>query len=208
MVKNGFARDGKRASDPKRYLKDAELLEEEHRSDPCNARTVFYLAQSYVTADVKPLALKYYQLRSEMGGLKDEVFWSLYYAALIQEDLDLEKDTVIQSYVRAYEFNKDRAEPLCSLSRYLMKKKNAPLAYLAAKAAVKIPQPQTQYYVKRDVYDYESLLYLAYSAHLIGQFDEALIAYRELLEKKLPENIRNSVDQFLIRCRQQELIYT
>ena len=203
VMKNGMARDGKRAKDSKRYLKDAAILEESLRKDPDNPRTVFYLAQSYVTAKEERLALKYYEQRARMGGFPDEAFWSLYYAAALKEDLGMPSQEVIDSYQKAYEFDRTRAEPLCSLSRYLMKIGNYPLSYLSARAATTLGVPMTPFFVRRDVYAYESLLYFAYSAHLIERFDEAIPAYQELLKKDLPLDVRKNVQAFLSRGKRR-----
>lgn len=205
VMKNGLARDGKRAQDPKRYLKDARLLEQAHQEDPTNSRTVFYLAQSYLTANELSLALTYYQKRASMGGYDDELFWTLYTIACIREDLQMPHLIIIDSYQKAYQFNQSRAEPLCSLSRFLIKIGNYAAAYLASKAAVLIPVPETYFFVERDVYEYKALLYFSYCQHLMKRYDEAAVSYRQLLAKKsLPLQDRQTVEQFFALCKKKE----
>jgi glycosyltransferase involved in cell wall biosynthesis len=56
--------EGVRARNPRKYLDDAELLE---RQPVRNARTVFYIAQSYRDAGMKERALMYYKQYVQMA---------------------------------------------------------------------------------------------------------------------------------------------
>jgi glycosyltransferase involved in cell wall biosynthesis len=207
VMKNGLSRDGYRMQDPKCYLNDALILEKEHQKDPFNCRTVFYLAQSYLTARESKLALKYYELRSSMGGYEEEVFWSLYMIGCLQEDLMMEAETIIDSYWKAYEFDRSRAEPLYSLSRFFLKIGNPAMGYLAGRAAISIPYPKSLFMVQRDVYEYGALLFFSYCQHMMERFDEAQVSYRQLLAKDiLPREDRKTVEQFLTRCQRKQSI--
>ena len=204
---NGLSRDGRRAQDPKRYLKDALILEKIHREHPKDSRTVFYLAQSYLKANETFLALKYNELRASMGGYEDEIFWSLYTVACLREDLNCGSEEIINSYLKAFQFNGSRAEPLYKLSRYLIKIGKYSMGCEMAKKAVSIPFPKTLFFVQRDVYEYESLLFLSYSQHLLKLFDEATSSYQQLLAKKnLPESERKTVEQFLQLSQRKQCI--
>ncbi len=205
VIKNGLLRDGQRMQDPKRYLKDALLLEKAFQKDPTNSRTVFYLAQSYLTANDLTLALKYYELRSTMGGYEDELFWSLYTIGCVHEDLKMPSQTIIDSYERAYQFNQSRAEPLSALARFLIKIGDYDLAYRASKAAVSMPIPKTLFFVERDVYEYKALLFYSYSQHLTKRYEEAAVSYQTLLTKNsLSQSDRQTVEQFLALCQKKK----
>lgn len=207
VKKNGQFRGGHRAKDPENYLKDIAILERELQKDPQNPRTVFYLAQSCAAAYENRKAIQYYEKRAAMGGFKDEVFWSFYFIACLKDNLNLDSADVIKSYWRAYEFDPSRAEPLCFLARYLLKTGNPALAYLAARVAASLSRPKTFFYVQREVYDYASLLYFAYSQHLLDRFDDAAQSYRKLLASgSLPKEERARVERVLARCIQKQPI--
>jgi len=184
--------DGARAQSPDKYLKDAALLESALQKDPTNARYVFYLAQSYANAQEYLLALKQYERRTTMGGWDQEVFWSLYAVAKLQEHLQMAPEKVIQSYCKTYQYAKTRAEPLFRLADYLYKNQNYVLGYALAKFALTIPLPNEIVYIERWVYDYGLLFAFANCAYGMGQYKEALTAFEQILGK---ENIPQDVQQ-------------
>ena len=73
--------DGARARDPLTYRKDALLLEGALLKEPANARSMFYLAQSYADAGERALAIDRYTKRVTMGGWAEEVWFSLFQIA-------------------------------------------------------------------------------------------------------------------------------
>jgi hypothetical protein len=58
--------EGSRSNDPLKYLRDAVGLEAELVKDPTNARSMFYLAQSYLHADLPKAAMVAYEKRVAM----------------------------------------------------------------------------------------------------------------------------------------------
>src|SRR5262249_26271331 len=111
-VSNKVSTDGNRATDPKRFLKDAKLLEDALAKDPNNTRNVFYLAQSYKDAQEYQKAFDNYAKRASMGGWDQEVYWSLLQMAMLQESLGLDEETIVKSYQKAYSSRPERAETL------------------------------------------------------------------------------------------------
>lgn len=194
VVRIGLPRDGARAKDSERYQRDAEILQREMEKEPGNARTVFYLAQSYGSAGMREEAIHAYRRRSEMGGSFDERFLSLYYRGCLEEDLGRGVMEVVESYAKAYAFDPTRAEPLSSMARILLKNGFSLLAYLAARLGLGLPLPRTLMYVRREVYDYQLLFFFACAAQSIGKREEAEAGYRQLLSKKeLPETVRERI---------------
>ena len=112
------ARDGARSADPKKYLRDAEVLEREVERDPSDARNVFYLAQSYRDAGVNHRAAQRYLERAEMGvGTNgEEVYISLLEAGRALERLG-EGDRALRCFHRAYETWPARIEATRELAR-------------------------------------------------------------------------------------------
>ena len=195
IVNYGLPRDGNRAKDPARYKKDAEILEKALAEDPTNARYVFFLAQSYGAAGAFEQSLTYYQMRAQMGGFRDEVFWALFSVGCLQEDLKMGEDLIIESYSKAFQFDSTRIEPLHHLATYYQKKQNHLLSYIIAKFALTLPPPPTLFYVVREIHDYDLLLKYSCAAHFIGKIDEAEIGYQQLLSKPhLPQQAKDIVE--------------
>jgi glycosyltransferase involved in cell wall biosynthesis len=64
------------ANRPGKFDRDIALLEEALMRDPDDARSVFYLAQSYKDRGDFAKAAELYERRAEMGGFDEEVFCS------------------------------------------------------------------------------------------------------------------------------------
>ena len=108
---------GARSEDPKKALKDAELLESALKDEPQNARYVFYLALSYDVAEKVHLALKNYLRRCALGDNEGEIYYSHYRIARLQESIGLSPEIIIASYRKAHQFRPSRAEPLVLFSQ-------------------------------------------------------------------------------------------
>ncbi len=73
--------DGASWSDPDKYRKHAGLLAAEIQRDPTNARTMFYLAQSWRDCGENELAAQHYLFRSQMG---HGTYWEEVYVSLLE----------------------------------------------------------------------------------------------------------------------------
>ncbi|MCC6127670.1 MAG: glycosyltransferase [Chlamydiae bacterium] len=177
----GFIRDGYRASDPERYLKDAEILEKALLNEPDNARYVFFLAQSYATAGKYQEALKNYDKRTKMGGFEPEIFWSYFSIGCLRQDLKMDPKLVVESYCHAHLLDPMRAEPLHHLAAFYQDQNNQFLAYLITQYALTLPPPTSLSYILRDVYDHLLLSRFAVAAHHLGKLEEAKESYERLL---------------------------
>ena len=191
--------DGHRSQDPKKTLKDAELIIKALEEDPQNGRYVFYLAQSYANARENSLALQYYQQRSNMGGCDEEVFWSLYCVAAIQQRLQNNFETVAVSYHRAIEKNPSRAEPYYQLANYFQTMECPLLGYLLAEFGIDhTSMPRRCQKIQQWIYHYGLLLKFAELAQLIDKKEESLSAYRQLLcKKELPIHLKQFIEEKL-----------
>jgi tetratricopeptide (TPR) repeat protein len=65
--------EGSRSKDPNKYLNDARLLEVELAKDPTDARTLFYLAQSYRDAGHLEAAADYYRRYLDLSGCGESI---------------------------------------------------------------------------------------------------------------------------------------
>ncbi len=189
-----IAHDGARGRDPETYLRDIEVLEQALVDEPQNTRYVFYLAQSYRDAHRPEQALARYQQRATMGGWEEEVWFSLYQAAIQSEKLGLPVAEVSQRYLAAYQMRPSRAEPLCELARYHRLRNDFVLGHLYARQAAAIPYPKDMLFVEASVYHWRALDELTVAAYYVnepGVKAEGKAALEKLwAEGKFPESER------------------
>jgi glycosyltransferase involved in cell wall biosynthesis/SAM-dependent methyltransferase len=191
--------DGARARDPDTYRKDAAILEQGLIDEPDNSRYVFYLAQSYRDAGDIERAIQNYQRRLAMGGWDEEIWFSLYQIAVLQGRQGLAWDVVLASFLAAYEYKPDRAEPLFHIGLYYQQNGQYPTSHLYFSKAQKIEQPDSsRLFVEIDVYNHLIPLNYAVCCFYIGDHQEAIAVNKRLLaEGMLPENLVMLVEQNL-----------
>jgi glycosyltransferase involved in cell wall biosynthesis len=185
--------EGARSQDPQKHIKIAKDLEQMLLKDPTNARTMFYIAQSYANGGDFESAIQSYEKRATMGGWDQEIFWSLYKSATLQEHVGKPKAAIIHAYCRAFQFRPSRAEPLYRLVQYFLKEQEPILAYLLAKEALSIPMPDDLVFVEKMVYEFDLLVQFSNAASMLGKFADTCWAYEQLLSRPLPEGIRRQV---------------
>lgn len=183
--------DGARSQDPRKYHKDAELLETAMLEDPKSTRNQFYLAQSYRDAGEHEKSLQNYEKRIAMGGWDQEVFWSMLQAARLEQSLKRAEDVIVNDYFKAFHFRPTRAEPLYSLANYYRMAGNYAQGFQIAKRALTIPISNDILFVEKYVYDYGLLLEYSVSAYYLGKYETSKKASEQILAKKdIPEDIR------------------
>lgn len=198
-VTNVVRTDGCRSQDPRKFQKDAEVLETALKTDPNNSRYVFYLAQSYRDAGEYAASLKNYEKRITMGGWDQEVFWSMLQVGILQEALDMPADTVASSYFKAFLYRPVRAEPLYRIANYYRKNGNNLLAYRIASMGMSIPVPDDILFVEHWIYDYGLLLEHSICTYWLGKYEDSLAGCNKLLGMSdLPENVRECVERNLV----------
>jgi len=198
--------NGARSQDPKKYYKDAAVLEKALEKDPSNSRYVFYLAQSYYNAKEYDLAIQNYEKRASMGG-EGEVFWGFYAAASLQQSLSKDSDLFIRNYERAAQKDPTRAEPLFRIAQYYYTKGSHILGYLLAKQALSLPKPIGAMYVQGWIYDYGILEVLGNCALALNKFDEANQAFQKMLTiESVPEAKKNQVKEVLSVMQLEKVI--
>jgi len=191
---------GARSRDPKKFRKDAAVLEVALVRDPTNTRYVFYLGQSYRDAGDFAEAAKAYKKRATMGGWAEEAWYALFEYARMTEWLK-QHDRVAGAYLAAYNARPERAEPLCELARYLRMYGLPAAAYPVARMASEIPKPTEGLFIENAVYAWRALDELAIAAYYVGRFEEGLAANeRLLLSEVLPGEEHDRVEQNRAFC--------
>ncbi|MFJ8081120.1 glycosyltransferase [Streptomyces sp. NPDC096205] len=182
-------------SQRQKYLRDAALLKDGLAKEPGNTRYAFYLAQSWRDAGEPAKALAAYDRRAAMGGFVEEAFCSRLYAARLAMELKRKTPEVMARLLDAHEYRPTRAEPLGELAHLCrVQGERWPLAYLFARRAVEIPQPDDILFVEHGWYDWQALDELAVAAYWMGEYRESLECCEKLLDGgKLPEAHRERV---------------
>ncbi len=165
--------EGARSQDPRKFDKDAAVLEAALRDEPHNARYAFYLAQSYRDAGQTAQARQAYEKRAAMGGWDEEVWYSLYQMARLSELLGEPKAQVMSAYLHAYAARPSRAETLVALARYLRLQLDWPPAYLYAKQAAELPLSTDRLFVEPAAYGWSCKDELALAAFYSGKIEQA-----------------------------------
>ncbi|WP_293314107.1 glycosyltransferase [Mycobacterium sp.] len=186
---------GARNQDPQKYARDRDLLLAEVERNPDDARSVFYLAQSYWDLNDFVNARKWYERRVEMGGWDEEVFYARYQIADVLPKLGASWPEVQDAYLRAWEFRPTRAEPLYAIARRYRLDGRYRLGYLFAQRAAEIPLPeQDTLFVLADVHAWRAADEQAVCASWIDKRAEAFTLNRRLLARPdIPDQDRQRI---------------
>lgn len=170
-----ITQDGARSKDPKKYYKDAALLEEALKKDPTSTRYTFYLAQSYRDAGETEKSLEWYQKRIAMGGWDQEVYISMLEVALLQQNLGMPVDTIMSSFERAYRYRPHRPEAVYYLAELYNRNGKTELAYALIKSREFIKQPAIKdiLFTQDWMDNYGLLFQLSIAAYWVGRFEES-----------------------------------
>jgi glycosyltransferase involved in cell wall biosynthesis len=186
--------DGARSRNPNKFRDDALTLEkalETETDEFIRARYTFYLAQSWMNAGEKEKALQAFLRRAELGSFHQEVSLSLYYAAQMKDALEYPDSDIIGSYLKAYEVDSRRAEPLHGAMDYCRRHDKPHQAYLIGKYAIAIPEPVGSLFVASWIYDYGLLEEFSVAAYRSGHYKDCLQTIEKILaEGKIPESAR------------------
>ena len=163
-----------------RFKRDVVLLLEDHQSDPKEPRTCFYLAQTYMClGDIKN-AIKYYKLRTHLGGFYEEVFFSYLQLARIS---DIWED-VFNYCIKAYEMI-PRVEPLLIITEHYLSKRNYHMAYLFINTAYNLDYPKKGgLFLDIDSYEYKRYHLMSRIAWYVGQIQKGREACIKAIKEK------------------------
>ncbi|HEV8051124.1 MAG TPA: glycosyltransferase, partial [Parachlamydiaceae bacterium] len=187
-----------------KFERDIALLTQGLKDEPGNPRYVFYLATSFHCLNAYEEAIKWYNMRIEMGGWFEEIWYSKYMIGTCYEELD-QWEHALSYYLDAYQFNSERAEPIQRISKYYRSNEEHGLAYFFAKQGAVIPYPKDQsLFISYPVYDYMFDEDISISAFYTPYKEEGYAAVnRLLLKKNVPEYIKGRAGQnalFYVKC--------
>ena len=174
---------GSRSSDPKKFQRDADTLRRALLQEPKNSRYVFYLAQSLKDGGNLEKAVTQYERRSKMGGWDEEVWTSLYEAAILKERLRYNETSVVQAYLKAYELRPQRVDPLYRLAAYYRVVKDRPqVAYIYAAAGLGAIRPSDRLMMDETIYTWRLDYEYAIASYYANRRQESFATHKRLLE--------------------------
>jgi glycosyltransferase involved in cell wall biosynthesis len=207
-VKYRFTGEGARSKDPKKYQKDAAILEEALKKDPTSTRYTFYLAQSYRDAEEKEKSLEWYEKRIAMGGWDQEVYFSLLQVAVLQKALGKPRDMIYATYEKAYRLIPFRGEAVYYLSEMLNQDKKFEFAYALIKGNEYIKKPVNKggLFVAEWTEKHGLFFQQSIAAYGIGNYQECLdICDKLLATKDFPWVPSVKYNRELVMARLQEV---
>ncbi len=173
---------GGRNLDPDKYARDRDLLLAEMERDPDDARSAFYLAQSYFDLSDFANARIWYERRAAMGGWEEEVYYSLFRAGESMLRLGEPWPQIQDVLLRAHESRPSRAEALYTLAKHYRQEGRFELGHLFASRAAACPLPQHDIlFVWAAVHTWSALDEQAVCASQLGLHAEAFALCRRLL---------------------------
>ncbi len=173
----------------RRYPRDCELLLAECMRNPSDARSHFYLAQTYNCLGQLTDAYAYYEKRTRLKGFQEEVFHCWLRMGILTLDLMKKKeegydwDRALGHFMKALECSV-RVEPLLYLAEYYMGKKKWELAYHFAKVACGLDYPTTSLFIDRYMYHYTRFHLLGIIAYYCGKYKEGMVACKIAIERE------------------------
>jgi tetratricopeptide (TPR) repeat protein len=186
---------GARSKDPLKYERDRDLLLAEVERNPDDARSVFYLAQSYFDLGDFRNALKWYARRVDLGGWAEEVYCAMLRVAESMSRGGISWPDVQDVFLRAWEFRPIRAEALYAIACHHRSNRRYRLGYLFAERANAIPLPeQESLFLRADIYDWRAADEQAVCASWIGRHQEASTLWRRVLARTdIPDEDRRRI---------------
>lgn len=180
-----------------KFQRDIELLSEGLKKDPDNSRYVFYLAQSYRDIQNYTKALEYYNLRVEMGGWTQEVWYAKYQIGRCLQLNNAPWSEVLNAHMEAYEFRPTRSEPLYEIGKYYRQHKKYSAGYLFLESAHDIPYPHDDVlFIHTDTYEWSLKDEYALCAFYCNRQSRARELWSEILpsvpdheKKRIQDNI-------------------
>ena len=167
-----------------KFLADARLLQAALEQQPDDARSRFYLAQSYRDAGEHALALEHYARRAAMtGGWAEERYWAALEVGRMKRALGQPYAEVAQALVDAHALRPQRAEALYELACICRAEKLWQAGYLCAQEAARLKPPPDRLFVMPEVYAWRLLDELAVAAYWAGHHADSRAAATELLRR-------------------------
>jgi glycosyltransferase involved in cell wall biosynthesis len=197
----------------KRFARDKELLYQDYKDNCNDARTLFYLAQTYTCMGENEKAYEFYIKRQGQESFIEEKYHALLRCGDLSRSMGHDWEESMTWFIKAYEYSANtfaqaRAEPLIKIGEYYSNLKCWELAYFFLKRACELEYPsEAILFVDKRMYDYTRWSALAVVAIKMKQPDigknaclKAIVESRQSLggfitDKKKFKTTLNTIEQ-------------
>lgn len=168
-----------------RFHRDKELLLKEHRDNPTETRTCFYLAQTCACLAHIEDAYYYYKVRSGLEGFDEERFQSYLRCGELSERLEHSWADSLGWYMKAFEYM-PRAEPALAIAEHYRKTHNWILSFTFANMSCNLKYPEDAIlFVDKFAYTYKRWHLLGIVAFYVQQYQVGKDACLKAIEQGL-----------------------
>jgi tetratricopeptide (TPR) repeat protein len=180
---------GSRSMDPKKYLKDALLLEDAYNTETCmtlKTRYAFYCAQSYMDYGMLKEAIEWYKIRAEMGGWPQEVYYSYYKIGNMYNNLN-EKEKAIYYWIESFHVDNERRESIYEVIKHYREKCKFDIAYQYYKMIdnTKDVNILDKLFVTTDIYEYKIDFEFTVIAAYVNKQVEAIPSFKKIMTSNI-----------------------
>lgn len=178
----------------KRFETDYLILKRQVETDPRDARSWFYLAQTCVSLGKLDEGFEFYKVRSKMGGFSEEIFTSLLECGKCAKRVGDTKKALL--YFLKSLTEDARAEPLVEISEIYRESRKWDEAFVYLSAATQLELPRNKYlFVDERVYTYRRWHIMGIVAYYCGKYNvgenackRAIMGSKTVAERKLNES--------------------
>jgi hypothetical protein len=178
-------------------VQERDVLLARVKRKPADARSVFFLAETYYRMQDFANARRWYGRRVEMGGCEEEAYWAMYRLAQSAQQLGTPWPECEDAYLRAWHFRPTRAEPLYAVASAYHAMQRYQVGYLIAQRAAQTSFPEGDLFVPGEVeqvYAWRASDEQAVCAAWIGRHTEAFMLCRDLLARNdIPDPDRQRI---------------
>ena len=179
---------------PEKLQEDATALERALEDDPLDARSSYYLAQTYEDMGRTADAIREFGRRALLGGWDEERFIAKYRRAkLLRERAPL---TALCALLEAWQERTTRAEPLYQAARLCRMAGWDDLALVFARRAVAISRPPDRLNIEPAIYEWGCQLELAIAEIRAGDAEAGKRLLRKL-RPATPDGTKEWIDELL-----------
>jgi glycosyltransferase involved in cell wall biosynthesis len=164
-----------------KFTRDQRLLEATHREDPTDARTLFYLAQTYKDTNQLDLAIQTYEKHQLVQTWEEEVYYSKFMVAQCKEKQGMYKEAIVDA-LAAHQYRPTRGESLHLAVRICREKGLNLAAWVLSEIGAQIRKPEGDVlFLDTKVYTYKFLFEKSILAYYVSQMKSGLEACNTLL---------------------------
>lgn len=179
-------REGAQNKDPKKYSKQAQILKDEFFNEVNKnlliTRYAFYCAQSYKDDNNIKDAIKWYKIRTTLGGWEEEIYYSYLMLGKLLLKSNRENEA-LNSFIEGQNHSKTRVECYYELMKYYNSLKNYKMSYAMGLLAKKVKVNTNALFinpkVSRYLIDYE----LSLCCYYVGDLELGLKACKNILKQ-------------------------